>query len=224
MSFIRKTIDTANNQIQFEVSESCQSLNLKFNPEFAPYVNDVKIRLTKISRNAPNQDLYSGVFEDLKDLFRSFFPNYPSVLPFSIGKNLLLSEDDKILVTIDYTPQTDVNGVIPATVPTSFEYELNKFFVDTNSPLVIKKVVVSEQMDLDTEFYPTLLIPSDAESFETIVMQREVGKPATNKKVFYGMDLISSNIPSGEDYMAIAVSVNQVVTLKGNCTCYLVLA
>lgn len=224
MSFQRKTIDTANNQIQFEVSESCQSVNLKFNPEFASYVDDVKIRLTKISRNSANQDLYSGVFSDLKSLFKNFFAGLCNVIPFAIGKNLLLSEDDKILVTIDYTPQTDENGVISATVPTSFEYELNKFLQDTNSPLVVKKVVVSEQIDLDTEFYPTLLIPDDAESFETIVMQREVGKPATNKKVFYGSELLQSMIESGQDYLGISVSVNQVVTIKGNCTAYLVLA
>lgn len=229
MAFLRRTIDAVNGEIQFEIIESCSSVNLKFNPEFGnDKINNLKVRVERISKNTANQLLYSGVYSEIKSLLKFAFVSMGNVLPFAIGKSVELSEDVKILVTLQFPPDSGVivdgklNGAV--TTPASFEYELNTTIQTTKNPLIIKKIAVDEELTIDTEFYPVLLASKDLQSYETvIIVQNELGNDIP-KKVFYGREMLKSQLTQEDsEFVTMVTQPNQKITLKGTSTNYLVL-
>ena len=193
MAFLRRPIDAVNNEIQFELNESCSSVNLKFDPEFKQnYVDALNIRVERISKNTANQILYSGAYSDLKAVLAFAFPTIGNILPFAVGKSLELSDEVKVLVTIQFSAESQIAKGLEVLKPTSFEYELNTTVQTTRNPLLIKKIVVDEELTLDSEFYPLLLVDRAVKSFETVVIvQNEVGVDVP-KKVFYGHEFLNS--------------------------------
>lgn len=229
MAFLRRSIDAVNGEIQFEIIEPCSSINLKFNPEFGnDKINDLKVRVERISKNTANQLLYSGVYSEIKSLLKFAFVSMGNVLPFAIGKSVELSEDVKILVTLQFPPDSGVivDGVLnrAVTTPASFEYELNTTMQTTKNPLIIKKIAVDEELTIDTEFYPVLLASKDLQSYETvIIVQNELGNDIP-KKVFYGREMLISQLTQEDaEFVTMVTQPNQKITLKGTSTNYLVL-
>ena len=227
MAFLRRAIDVANREIQFEISDSCNSVNLKFNPEFID-VNSVFVRVEMVSKNTANQVLYAGYLLDLKLLFKFAYLQWDNMLPFAIGKNLSLNDDIRLLVTLNF-PENQVvppsYGSVgePLELPTSFQYELNTVIGETNNPLVIKKVDVNEELTFSTEFYPLLLLSSNAESYETVVMVKDKSGNDVPKKLFYGSKFIKSQLQYDAFYLPIVTAAEQKVTVKGTSTSYLIL-
>ncbi len=195
MAFLRRPIDAVNTEIQFELNESCSSVNLKFNPEFTQsYIDALVIRVERISKNTANQVLYSGVYSDLKAVLAFAFPTIANILPFAVGKSVELSDEVKVLVTIQFSAESQTSRGLTVEKPTSFEYELNTTVQTTRNPLLIKKIVVDEEMTVDSEFYPLLLVDRAVKSFETVVIvQNELGVDIP-KKVFYGHEFLNSSI------------------------------
>ena len=217
MSFLRRSIDVVNKEVQFEIAENANSVNLRFNPEFEASIPSVLVRVEKVTKNATDKTLYSGRLSDIASILKVAFPVMGSVLPFAIGKSLVLNDDDKLVITLSFDGEE---------MPTSFEYEINKFADTTSNPLVIKKVVVDEEASFSTEFYPLLLLPKTVESYETIVLKEEqtsTGIVTVPYKIFIGKALLSAQAVEGHAYVPMVTAPNQQVTIKGLVTVYLIL-
>ena len=220
MAFLRRSIDAINNEIQFEVDETANSVNLKFNDSFyQAEIDNLKIRVERTSKNTPNQLLYSAKYSELKKVLSFAYPKMGNVLPFAIGKSLVLDESTKVLVTISVPPAVEeVNGF-----PTSFEFEVNKTLELTKSPLLIKTVQVDEEITVNSEFYPLFLVSKQTKSFETIVIVKDENGQDQPSKVFLGNELIKSQIQNEGDFLPFVTAKEQLITLKGNSTSYLIL-
>lgn len=217
MSFLRRSIDVANKEVQFEIAENANSVNLRFNPEFEASAVSLSVRVEKITKNATDKTLYSGKISDIADILKVAYPRMRFFLPFAIGKSLILNDDDKLVVTLSFDGDE---------IPTSFEYEINKFAETTSNPLVIKKVVVEEEATFSTEFYPLLLLPRTVESYETIVLKEEqtaTGIVTVPNKIFIGKSLLTAQAIEGHTYVPMVTAPNQQVTIKGLVTVYLIL-
>lgn len=217
MSFLRRSIDVANKEVQFEIAENANSVNLRFNPEFEASIPSVSVRVEKVTKNATDKTLYSGSLADISSVLKFAFPVMGSILPFAIGKSLILNDDDKLVITLSFDGEE---------MPSSFEYEINKFAETTSNPLVIKKVVVDEEATFSTEFYPVLLLPKTVESYETIVLKEEqtaTGIVTVPYKNFIGKALLSAQAVEGHTYVPMVTAPNQQVTIKGLVTVYLIL-
>ncbi len=217
MSFLRRSIDVANKEVQIEIAENANSVNLRFNPEYEAHVQNVNVRVEKVTKNATDKTLYSGRLSDIASILKVAFPVMGSILPFAIGKSLILNDDDKLVITLSFDGEE---------MPTSFEYEINKFAETTSNPLVIKKVVVDEEATFSTEFYPLLLLPKTVDSYETIVLKDEQtpnGIVTVPNKIFIGKALLSAQAIEGHTYVPMVTAPNQQVTIKGLVTVYLIL-
>lgn len=220
MGFLKRSIDVANQSIQFEIAENANSVNLKFNPEFLPHLGNMKVRIEKVTKNATDRILYSGTMGDLSKILKFGFPVLGAMLPFSIGKSLILNDDNKLVINLEFSGDDAIAG----TVPTSFEYEINKFIETTNNPLVIKKIQVDEELSFSTEFYPFLLIPPTVQSYETVVMVENASSLNVEpRKIFLGRELIGSTMQKDHDFLNMVTSPNQEITIKGNVNVYLIL-
>ena len=217
MSFLRRSIDVANKEVQIEIAENANSVNLRFNPEYAASIPSILVRVEKVTKNATDKTLYSGRLSEIASILKVAFPVMGSVLPFAIGKSLILNDDDKLVITLSFDGEE---------MPSSFEYEINKFAETTSNPLVIKKVVVDEEASFSTEFYPLLLLPKTVESYETIVLKEEQsasGIVTVPNKIFIGKALLSAQAVDGHTYVPMVTAPNQQVTIKGLVTVYLIL-
>lgn len=220
MAHLRRSIDAVNGQIQFEVTENANSVNLKFNPEFSQHIENLKVRVEKITKNATDRVLYSGTMKELREVLKFAFPKMQNFLPFAIGKSLILSDEDKLVVTLSF----DSDAQEESRKPTSFEYELNKYVETTQNPLVIKKVTVDEELSFSSEFYPFVMLPQNTESYETVVMAQTSNNVSEPRKIFLGNQLINSAMQPDHTFLAMVTSPNQNLTVKGNCSIYLILA
>ena len=217
MAYLRRSVDSVNSEIQFEVVESCAGVNLKFNDSFENADLDlIKVRVEKITKNQPDQTLYSCTVSDLKKILKFAFPALGQMLPFAIGKNLELNDDNKIVVTLD------LKQVETAKIPTSFEFELNKHIDSQKNPLLIKKVTVDEELSFSTELYQLLLVSQDVQSYETMVLKTDSFGVAQPTKVFFGSSMIKSIKPIDSIYHVFVTAGNQDVTIKGTSTNYLI--
>ena len=217
MAYLRRSVDSVNSEIQFEVVESCAGVNLKFNDSFENAdLELIKVRVEKITKNQPDQTLYSCTVSDLKKILKFAFPSLGQMLPFAIGKNLELNDDNKIVVTLD------LKQVETAKIPTSFEFELNKHIDSQKNPLLIKKVTVDEELSFSTELYQLLLVSENVQSYETMVLKTDSFGLAQPTKVFFGSSMIKSLKPVDSIYHAFVTAGNQDVTIKGSSTNYLI--
>ena len=217
MAYLRRAIDAVNNEIQFEVVENASSINLKFDNAFLQSDLDLmKVRVEKVTKNQPDQTLYSGVMADIKEVLKFAFPQMGNILPFALGKSLELNDDNKIVVTLGLT------AIESNKIPTSFEFELNKNIETQKNPLILKKVTVDEELTLSTELYQLLLVSPDVESYETVVLKNDQFGVAQPTKVYFGKQIIKSLKQKDSSYHAFVTSPNQEVTLKGTSTNYLI--
>ena len=224
MAFLRRGIDANNKEIQFEIDESANSVNLKFDDLFTQeHINAMTVRVERVAKNTANQVLYSGVYSDVKRVLTFAFGTVGNILPFAIGKSLELNDEVKLLITLQFPEAGAITKGLDAIDPSSFQYEINTTLETTKNPLVIKKVVVDEELSLSTEFYPLILLSKVIESYETVVIvQNEEGKDVP-KKVYLGNAYINSLKQDNSDFHAMITSPNQNVTIKGTSTNYLIL-
>ncbi|UBB90218.1 hypothetical protein J4771_02355 [Candidatus Kaistella beijingensis] len=212
MSVIRKPIDGENGLVQFEIAENAQSIGFIIGG--IPDSVDCKVRVELISKNKTNQTLYDLKMEDLRKILSFAYPKMGNVLPFAIGKSLVLNDDNKLLVTILFPAET---------IATSFAYTVNTYVEITQNPMVIKTVKVEEEAEVSTEFYPLMLVSQDAESYETLVMVKDQVGVLIPNKVFFGKDFIEANIQNNSEFLPMVTQSNQKVKIVGNSTNYLLL-
>lgn len=203
MAKIRKAVDTANKTVQFEIRENAHSVSLFFNPQVTN-TNNIVAEVQLVSKNKGNEILYSVKLDDLRKVLKGFFPSLNNTLPFSIGQNLKLSDDNYLLITLKWTNEQ----------VTSFEYAINTVVQNTESPIIIKETSVNGDLNLDTEFYPLLLIDGGVEEYETVVMVDDSGV-LTPRKIFMNRNLIISLIENGDFFLHNAVTKDQKVKIKG---------
>lgn len=212
MSEIRRPIDGENGLVQFEIAENAQSIGFVIGG--VPDAADCKVRVELVSKNKTNQTLYDLKMADLRKILAFAYPILGNVLPFAIGKSLVLNDDNRLLVTIKFPAET---------VATGFSYTVNSYVETTQNPMVVKTIKVEEEAEVSTEFYPLMMLSKDVESYETLVMVKdEVGTLIPNK-VFFGKDLIKANLQNGSDYLPMVTQSNQKVKIVGNSTNYLLL-
>lgn len=210
MSWTKKQADNVNKSVQFEVREAAQSVSLKWNAEITDsHKNDMLVQVELVSKNKANQTLYKQKVSELKSILKQFLPKMKDVLPFAFGKSLSLNDDNYLLVTITFPNIADVQV-------TNFEYSLNTYVQATESPLIIKEINIADEKDINTEFYPVILLGADVEQFQTVVMLSEANGVLVPKKVFYNKSLISSLIDADSDYLPVAVANQQTVTVQAD--------
>lgn len=214
MSLIRKSIDAVNKLVQFEIKESCQSVCLVFEGSAIPTLNQLTATVELVSKNKRDEVLYRQKLSLVKQLLRQFVPNMGYILPLALDKNLKLSEDAYLRVTI----------VWEGTNPTSFGYKLNKVLGYTSVPLSIKEV---RGGTIDTEYYPLLMVGAGVNSIDTVVMMEDVDGVLKPEKVSLNRNYIDSMRPYNEDSTAIKflplfVTQNQKVEIEGDVANYLI--
>ncbi|HAO06540.1 MAG TPA: hypothetical protein DCQ50_06010 [Chryseobacterium sp.] len=212
MSEIRKPIDGENGLVQFEIAENVQSIGFIIGG--IPDSVDCKVRVELVSKNKTNQTLYDLKMADLRKILSFAYPKLGNVLPFAIGKSLVLNDDNKLFVTILFPAET---------IATSFAYTVNTYVETTQNPMVIKTVKVEEESEVSTEFYPLMLVSQDAQSYETLVMVKDQVGTLIPNKVFFGKDFIKANIQNNSEFLPMVTQSNQKVKIVGNSTNYLLL-
>lgn len=200
MGFINRAADNANKTVQFEVRENANSVSFDYDRSKFTNENVLKITVELVSKNKQNQKLYSLTMADLKMLLKQFMPKLGGVIPFSFGKSLILNDDNYLLVTVSWDGIEEMNG---------FKYAINSYVQTTESPLIIKEILVEDERDIDSEFYPVLLLSGDIERFETVVMVANSAGALEQTKVLYNKTLITSMTDSDADFLAVGLSQNQ---------------
>lgn len=214
MAKILKSADNVNKSIQFEVTENAQSISLNFNSEITDDVfKKMRVNLQLVSKNKGNEVLYDVTFEELSKILKVFYNQLLRVIPLTIKDNLKLDADNKLLVTITWTGIEQV---------TNFSYSLNTMIGNVESPLIIKKVLVEDVKDINTEFYPVLMIDGNVLEYESVLLVQNSEGIMEPRKVLMAQSLIKTLIAKDETYLLNAVTQNQVVKITGkNVNVYL---
>lgn len=207
MSYVNVTADNVNKVIQFEVKDNCQSISLQFNPEITPaLLGDTNVLVTLVMKNKPEQVLINSKFSSIKDVLKHFIPSLNSMIPVSFATNLVLNADAYIRVTLTWT------HAIPVTV---FQYSLNTTLFDEKIPLIIKEIAIDGEVEVDTEYYPLVLVDPSITSMETIVMIEGEDDVLRPQKVFMNSSLMQSQLEVNETYVCLATEPNQKLKFVG---------
>ncbi|RKS98241.1 hypothetical protein [Chryseobacterium defluvii] len=207
MSWIKRAADNVNKTVQFEVRENANSLSLNFNAEITgAMVDGTKCQVELVSKGKPNQVVFSQTFGELKSILKAFFPNFKNFVPFTVQESLVLNDDNYFLITLSWTHAEPV---------TLFEYSINSTVGLTQSPLIIKEKIITEETKIDSEFYPVMFVKEDIREFETVVMAQDTpDSPMIPKKVFYNSSYIQSVRDADQDFLPVGLSKNQNVTVR----------
>lgn len=218
---IKRALDATNKQVQFEISDTCNSINFKFqadgltDAELSAAVGEMYVTVELISKSEPNRVLYASKYSDLKKIVKFAYPGIDMLLPFAVSGSVSLNDDSRLLVTFDYQ-----NGAVD---PKGFSYSINKHVEIAKRPLIIKKVEIAEEADLSTENYPLLLLDDKVESYETVVVVADGFGGYRTDKVLFGKAYVKSKIQPGKNFLEVVVAENQKVKIVGNTTIYLLL-
>ena len=165
-------LDQANKQCQFDITESASGISFKFEGNAQGLPEDLNFRFQKISKDEENLTLFEGNTTELKSVLDQLIDFDGIFFPFANRKNLVLTNDTKIRITIDWKTAQNGKGV------QSISYDLTTEFADTVKPLVILKEDFSLTEDINTVNYDYVLLPAGFTSIETVatVLEGEVQK------------------------------------------------
>lgn len=214
MAFTKVQPDNVNKTVQFSIKEDAQSVSVMTNAEFGNAdLDGANVTVELVMTGKMNQTLFNDTFGNLKKVLKGFFPSLDRVIPFALDKSLILNDNAYLLVTIKWdaaTPMTD------------FGYQINKYVQNTDVPLAIKKKTVAVSEDINTEFYPILLVDGSTKELETVVMVDNGTGVLQPQKINYSSPLIKSLIPATENYLPMLLQNNQKVKITGdNVSVYL---
>lgn len=150
-------LDQLNKTCQFDVTESASGISFTF-----VKTAELNYKVELLSKNETNKTLFEGSESELTDVLSQFIDFNGNFIPFSNRKNLLLNNDTKLRITIDWK-NADVGDTV-----TSIAYDLTSEFEDTVKPLVIIKEKFSLSEDIETENYDYLMLPEKFDSYESI--------------------------------------------------------
>ncbi len=165
-------LDQANKQCQFDITESASGISFKFEGNATGLPDDLNFRFQKISKDEENLTLFEGNTTELRSVLDQLIDFDGIFFPFANRKNLVLTNDTKIRITIDWKTAQNGEGV------QSISYDLTTEFADTVKPLVILKEDFSLTEDINTVNYDYVLLPLGFTSIETVatVLEGEVQK------------------------------------------------
>lgn len=151
------SLDQLNKTCQFDVTESASGISFVFNK-----TAELNYKVELLSKNDTNKTLFEGSETELSSVLSQFIDFNGNFIPFANRKNLILNNDTKLRITIDWKTAEDGETV------TSIAYDLTSEFEDTAKPLVIIKEKFSLSEDIETENYDYLMLPQKFESYESI--------------------------------------------------------
>jgi hypothetical protein len=165
-------LDQANKQCQFDITESASGISFKFEGNAQGLPDNLNFRFQKISKDEENLTLFEGNTTELRSVLDQLIDFDGIFFPFANRKNLVLTNDTKIRITIDWKTAQNGEGV------QSISYDLTTEFADTVKPLVILKEDFSLTEDINTVNYDYVLLPLGFTSIETVatVLEGEVQK------------------------------------------------
>lgn len=173
-------LDVPNKMAQFDITESCSGIQFYFGQNNTTNVN---IKFEYLSKDNPNQTLYEGKAYELSPILTQLFDFDKTYYPFAQRANLILNNDNKIRVTIDWKHVNEAQNV------TSLAYDLTTEFKDTYKSLQIKKESFSVSENVDTGGYDYLILPENFSNIESILSVNQAGviqqkKQFITKKAF----------------------------------------
>ena len=199
-------VNQAGKNAQIEIKDPAHSII--FSPSLAQgspaLYPELKVKIELVSKNRPNQVLVDLGFQEYKDVIRPMFKGIKvlDLIPFALSDNLILSADNKLLVTLSWK----------TAVVTSITYVANTLKSNTFTPLVVKPVDLIQNRTLDTEYFTALRLNDEVNGIETIV---------DGSKIYQGRDLLWATVSDSNDVL-VKVDPNQRITVEGSDLCYLI--
>ncbi|OPC37701.1 hypothetical protein [Elizabethkingia miricola] len=165
---------------------------------------ELQVKIELVSKNRPNQVLVDLKFVEFKEVIRPMFKGIKimSLIPLALSDNLILSADNKILITLSWKTAN----------VTSMTYTVNTLKSNTYTPLVVKAVDLTQNRTLDTEYFTALRLNDEIHGIETIV---------DGNKIYQSRDLLWATVTDSNDVL-VKVDPNQKITVEGSDQCYLI--
>lgn len=165
---------------------------------------ELQVKIELVSKNRPNQVLVDLKFVEFKEVIRPMFKGIKimSLIPLALSDNLILSADNKILITLSWKTAN----------VTAMTYSVNTLKSNTYTPLVVKAVDLTQNRTLDTEYFTALRLNDEIHGIETIV---------DGNKIYQHRDLLWATVTDSNDVL-VKVDPNQKITVEGSDQCYLI--
>jgi len=209
-------VDVNNNVIEIEVKDTCAGITIfpMFEGDFIEgngFRDNTSVRVEMIRKNQPDVVLYDL---SLKDLYITFVALGRSgagiTIPFAFKDNLVLGKDSYLKVVINYTPVA--GGSNPFDID-GMRYFKNYVATSTNVPISVKRVKVTEDVEIDTEYFQYMIVSSSVYKLETVVNTAKTTLVSSSDSA---KQAIVQNSFSGSGGI---VSNDSVKTNTGNCCC-----
>lgn len=219
-------IDKENKTAQFKLTNALSGFSVKVYGDGYEYgdseISDLqrlefgkgRLNIDLIRKNQPNVSLVDMSLSEYQSVVGILFKREGFVLefPLSVGGDLVLDDENYLLVTLSNWGWDDVHRI---------EVFENRVLGNTDRPIVIKAVEVDEKVEVNTEFYNSLVFGSSIDSLETIrTEQDDFGDVVSEKQeLSYGFMSLQYGFVGG---VMFPVVENQKVKLEGKGKAFLV--
>jgi|GEM_PF-3147307 len=209
-------VDTNNRVIEIEIKDTCSGITIF--PmlegaflEVSKFVNNSSVRVEMVRKNQPDVVLYDVSLESLSKVILGLNKIGGGItIPFALKDNLILGKDSYLKVFIEYTPV--LGGGNPFDMD-GMRYFKNYVTTTTNVPISIKTVKVTEDIEVDTEYFQYLIVNASVYKLETVVNAAKTTLVSSSDSA---KQAIVQNSFSGSGGI---VANDSVKTNTGNCCC-----
>lgn len=210
-------VDSVNKRVQFTLVSSLIGVSMSIVGATFEDLKDANLKVELIRKNSANATLTETTLGTYKDIMTTFFPNLKDgQVMFALNENLILSENAKLQVTLDWSKTS-------AEI-TDFGYSENREYDETGEPLVLKKVVVNGDVEVSSETFPMILFSERVKSVESSKLVKNQYGEMESKKEQYTYDYMASISPNKSKFVGLTADNGQIfrVSTNGPAEVYLV--